>query len=137
LVIGSDVGIADGCQLNAGGEIEIGNGVLIGPCVLIWSQNHAYEDRDLPIREQGYKWSKVTIEDDVWIGAGAIILTGVRLSRGTVVAAGAVVTRSTDCYSIVAGVPARLLGMRRSRSRYSETRETSPGEQGAMGPQLS
>jgi acetyltransferase-like isoleucine patch superfamily enzyme len=137
LVIGNDVGISDGCQLNAGGQIEIGDGVLIGPCALIWSQNHGYEERDLPIREQGYKWNKVTIEDDVWIGAGAIILPGVCLSRGTVVAAGAVVTRSTECYSIVAGVPAKPLGVRRSRSRCSETSEKLPGEEGAMDPQLS
>jgi acetyltransferase-like isoleucine patch superfamily enzyme len=134
LVIGSDVGISDGCQLNAAGGIEIGNGVLIGPYVLIWSQNHGFEQKDLPIREQGYRCSKVTIEDDVWIGAGAIILPGVRLSRGTVVAAGAVVTRSTDCYSIVAGVPAKPQGMRRSGSQESEASEKSPGGEGGHGP---
>jgi maltose O-acetyltransferase len=137
LVIGNDVGISDGCQLNAGGRIEIGDGVLIGPHVLIWSQNHAYEEKDLPIREQGYKWSKVTIEDDVWIGAGAIILPGVRLSRGTVVAAGAVVTRSTDSYSIVAGVPAKPVGTRLSRRQCAEPSEKLPGEKGAVGPPLS
>ena len=116
---------------------QIGDGVLIGPCVLIWSQNHCYEERDLPIREQGYKRSQVTVEDDVWIGARAIILPGVRLSRGTVVAAGAVVTRLTDCYSIVAGVPAKPMGLRRSRSRHPESNEKRPGAEGALGPQVS
>jgi acetyltransferase-like isoleucine patch superfamily enzyme len=114
LLIGNDVGIADGCQLNAAGGIEIGDAVFIGPSVIIWSQNHAYERCDLRIMDQGYERSKVTIEDDVWIGAGAIILPGVRLSRGTVVAAGAVVTRTTDAYAIVGGVPARPLGSRSS-----------------------
>jgi len=113
--------------------IEFGNGVLVGPGVIIWSQNHGYEQRELPISAQGYKRSKVTIEDDVWIGAGAIILPGVRLSRGTVVAAGAVVTRTTDPYSIVAGIPARPLG---SRGACKETSQDSPGEERTIGSQL-
>ncbi len=112
LVIGARTGIAAHCQINAGGEIDIGSDVLIGPNVMIWSQNHVYESRGIPINCQGYRRAKVVIEDDVWIGAGAIILPGVCLARGTVVAAGAVVTKSTLPYTIVGGVPARPIGSR-------------------------
>jgi acetyltransferase-like isoleucine patch superfamily enzyme len=112
LVIGSDVGLSPCCQLNAGGGIEIGDDVLIGPGSVIWSQNHRFNHSGTKIREQGYEPAKVVIEDDVWIGAGAIILPGVCLAKGTVVAAGAVVTRSTEPYTLVAGIPARKLRRR-------------------------
>jgi maltose O-acetyltransferase len=112
LVIGNDCDITRGCQLNAGGGIEIGNDVLIGPGTMIWSQNHRYESARVLIRNQDYKRAKVTLGDDVWIGAGSIILPGVHLARGTVVAAGSVVNRSTEPYSVVAGVPAQVIRQR-------------------------
>lgn len=79
---------------------------------MIWSQNHEYGCLATPIREQGYFRAKVIIDDDVWIGAGAIILPGVRIARGTVVAAGAVVTSSTSPFDVIGGVPAKLLKTR-------------------------
>lgn len=86
---------------------------MIGPGVIIWSQNHKYESPSIPIRVQGYERRKVIIDRDVWIGAAAVILPGVHLAEGTVVAAGSVVTKSTEPYSVVAGVPARVIGNRR------------------------
>ena len=112
LVLGRSVVLAAGCQLNAGGGIEIGDDVLVGPGSLIWSQNHIYSDRDVKVSDQGYTRCRVTIGPDVWIGAGSIILPGVRLAAGTVVAAGSVVTRSTEGYTLVAGTPARMVGRR-------------------------
>jgi maltose O-acetyltransferase len=112
LTIGSNVGIASFSQLNAAGGIAIGSNVLLGPQVVVWSQNHLYEDASVPICEQGYQQLRVEIEDDVWVGAGAIILPGIRLGRGTVVAAGSVVIRSTEPYTVVAGVPARVVKRR-------------------------
>ncbi len=112
LTIGRGTGIACSCQLNAGGELHIGEDVLIGPGTMIWTQNHVYRSGDSPIRFQGTERAKVTIEDDVWIGAGAIIVPGVTVSQGTVVAAGAVVTKTTEPYSVVAGSPAREIGQR-------------------------
>ncbi len=113
VVIGKNVGISCHCQLNGGGGIFIGDNVLIGPGVLIWSQDHVFANIDIPISEQGYTYGQVTIEPDCWIAGGAIVLANVCLGRGTVVAAGAVVTKSTEPYSVVAGVPARSIGSRR------------------------
>jgi maltose O-acetyltransferase len=112
LKLGRNVGIAAYSQINAIAGIEIGDNVLVGPGALIWSQNHRFSSADVPITSQDYDRVKVTIEEDCWIAGGAIVLPGVRLARGTVVAAGSVVTRSTEPFSIVAGVPARAIGSR-------------------------
>jgi maltose O-acetyltransferase len=112
LVVGHNVGISPMCQINAGGGIKVGDNVLIGPGCMIWSQNHRFSAIEIPICEQEYEFDEVVMEDDVWMGAGAIVLPGVRLGKGTVVAAGAVVTRSTEPYTIVAGVPAKCVGRR-------------------------
>lgn len=93
------------------GEIDIGNDVLLGPKVIIWSRDHKFSKSQL-IRTQGHLNEKVYIGDDVWIGAGAIILKGVRISDGAVVAAGSVVTKNVEPYSVVAGNPARYIKTR-------------------------
>ncbi|MCD6461281.1 MAG: acyltransferase [Thermoplasmata archaeon] len=95
--------------INAAGGVEIGNNVLIGPRVIIHSANHRFADRETPIRYQGHEYRRVVIEDDVWIGGGAIILPGVRIGKGAVVGAGAVVTKDVPPFSVVAGVPARVI----------------------------
>jgi acetyltransferase-like isoleucine patch superfamily enzyme len=103
-----------GCNavLGAGGGIRIGSNVLIGQSVNIHAENHAFADSSRLIREQGVSYQGVVIEDDVWIGSKATILDGVTIGRGAVVGAGAVVTKSVPPYAIVAGVPARVVGIR-------------------------
>jgi carbonic anhydrase/acetyltransferase-like protein (isoleucine patch superfamily) len=110
--IGSHSFIGCNAVLGAGGGIRIGNNVLIGQGVHIHAENHIFHDTARPIREQGVHYQGVVIEDDVWIGSGAMILDGVTVGRGAVVAAGAVVTRSAPSMGIVAGVPARLIRRR-------------------------
>ena len=112
LTIGDNTGINRHCYINASGGIEIGKRVLVGPAVIIYSQNHNYVDKNTYICDQGYTKAKVTIEDDVWLGIRSVILAGVRVREGTVVAAGAVVTKDTEAYSVVAGVPAIKVGQR-------------------------
>jgi maltose O-acetyltransferase len=114
LRLGTNVQIGIACHLNAGGGIDIGDNTLIGPRVSIWSQNHIYASADLPICRQGYEYKPVNIEEDVWIGCGAIILPGVRLRRGCVIGAGAVVTHSTEPFTVYAGVPAQAIKKRES-----------------------
>lgn len=106
-----------GCKavMGAGGGITIGNYVLIGQCVNIHSENHIYHDPDRLIREQGVTYKGVIIEDDVWIGSKVTILDGVKIGRGAVIGAGAVVTRSIRPYSIAVGVPAKIIGERRRK----------------------
>jgi len=90
-----------------------GDNVICGPRVSFHAENHVYTDPNTPIRLQGVTRRGIVVEADCWIGAGSMILDGVRIGRGTVVAAGAVVTRDVPPYSVVAGVPARVIKSRR------------------------
>jgi len=113
LTMGINSSINRGCVLNCCGEIEIGDDVLVGPNVTIYSQNHNYLDKNQIISLQGYKKSKVIINNDVWVAASVVILPGVTLAQGSVIAAGAVVTKSTEEYAVYAGVPAKKIGERK------------------------
>ena len=93
-------------MLFGAGGIEIGARALISPAVIVVSHQHTFEKADLPIRSQPTRFSRVVIGDDVWIGSNATILPGVRIGRGAVVGAGAVVTRDVAARSLWTGVPA-------------------------------
>lgn len=110
--LGNDCFVGAYAILNGHGGIEIGDNVLIaGQCHII-AGNHRFEDPDRPINTQGIDSRGIVIEDDVWLGAGVKVLDGVRIGRGSVVSAGAVVTRNVAPLSIMAGVPARFLRQR-------------------------
>lgn len=100
-----------GAFVSGRGGLTLGDGVLIGPNAVIATTEHRFHG-GRPISEQGHDLRPVTIGDDVWIGANAVILAGVTIATGTVVAAGAVVDRDTEPYTIVGGVPARRLAAR-------------------------
>jgi len=110
--IGDYSGIGENSILGQTDEIQIGNNVLTGPQLMIFTQNHEFKDRTKLIREQGGTNNPVTIEDDVWIGTDSIILSGVTLGKGTIVAAGSIVTKSTLPYSVIGGNPAKLIKKR-------------------------
>ena len=95
--------------LRGQGGITIGDRVYFAPLVQLLAVNHVYADPTRPMVEQGITAEGITIEDDVWIGAGAIVTDGVRIGRGAVVAAGAVVTQDVAPHTVVGGTPARLL----------------------------
>jgi galactoside O-acetyltransferase len=112
LEIGNNSDVNTNVQLGASdGKLIIGNHVMIASNVVIRAANHGI-DRASPMKSQPPTYGEIIIEDDVWIGANAVITADVRIARGTVVAAGAVVTKSTEPYSIVGGVPARKIGER-------------------------
>lgn len=121
LVLGSKVTVAAYSHIACNGKI--GNGVLISTNVgIIGRYDHDYKAigklaaecpwiYDLEARARDHR-DEVLIEDDVWIGFGAIVLSGVTIGRGAIVAAGAVVIKDVEPYSIVAGNPAKMIGER-------------------------
>jgi acetyltransferase-like isoleucine patch superfamily enzyme len=112
LSVGEKFGVNSGTYINAIGGMTIGNYVLIGSNVTISSGRHPIEGTTPPVFSRPAEPLPIVIEDDVWIGAGAVIMPGVTLAQGTVVGANAVVTRSTEAYSVMAGVPARKIRSR-------------------------
>lgn len=107
--IGSNVSIHQMCYLDATGGITIGTDVAIAHATTIMSTSHIYSDSTITTRDATATFEPVSIHNDVWIGAGARILSGVTIGEHSVVAAGAVVTRDVEPNSLVAGVPARRL----------------------------
>lgn len=101
--------IGEKCRIDGGGDVVIGCHVMMGPEVYIIPQDH----KILPEGFDGFIHGDVEIGDYAWIGARAILLKGIKIGRHAVVAAGAVVTRDVPDYAIVAGVPAKIVKMRR------------------------
>ena len=91
------------------GPVSIGNHVNLAQGITVTALNHNFSDPDKRIDEQGVSTSPVTIGDDIWIGANAVILPGVSIGDHSVVAAGAVVTKDVPPHSLVAGVPAKII----------------------------
>lgn len=110
---GRNLHISAGAVLYGRGGIRLGDDVLIGHHAAIYSSQHRWDlGPTIRIIDQGHRRDPVWIGDDVWIGAHAVVVPGVRIASGTVVSAGAVVTRDTEPYAIVGGVPARVIGHR-------------------------
>ena len=112
ITIGDRTGISARAYFAGQGGITIGNDVIMGPNVQIFSENHAFADPNLTIKEQGVIKDPVVIGNNCWIGGGATILAGVHIGDGCVIAAGSVVTKSVAANSIVAGVPAKVIKSR-------------------------
>ena len=112
LKIGDNSGIGVNCLVP--GNIEIGKNVMMGPNCCIFSSNHAFERTDIPMNQQGNSEQKITvIEDDVWIGRQVIFTPGRIVKRGSIIAAGTVLTKDFPEYSIVGGNPSRLIRSRK------------------------
>ena len=91
------------------GPVDIGNHVNLAQGITVTALNHNFSDTNKRIDEQGVSTNPVTIEDDVWVGANAVILPGVTIGEHCVVAAGAIVTKDVPPHSLVAGVPAKVI----------------------------
>jgi acetyltransferase-like isoleucine patch superfamily enzyme len=112
--VGNKVAFNRGVHINASvcGEIRIGKMCLFGPNVMVRTADHRFSDPKKYIRDQGHKCENITIEDDVWIGANAVILSGVRIGRGAVIGAGSVVVVDIPSMAIAVGVPAKVIKYR-------------------------
>ncbi len=113
ITIGRNCFIGEFNVIRGQGGVTIGNDVYTGPMVKIVAVNHVYDDPQRPIREQGITAQGIVIEDDVWLGAGATVVDGVTIGRGSVIGAGAVVTTDIPPYSIAVGIPAKVVKDRR------------------------
>lgn len=103
---GSSIGVK--CELY--GPVEIGNDVMMGPEVVVYTSGHEHSRKDIPMIQQGSTYDKkVVIKDDCWIGRRVIIMPGVTIEKGCIIGAGAVVTRNTEPYGIYGGVPAKRI----------------------------
>ncbi|HBO45367.1 MAG TPA: acyltransferase [Planctomycetaceae bacterium] len=112
LVIGDDVDLALGVLIVTTGNVTIGPRTLIGYRTQILSQNHAIPDSRERIFDAGCRPEPIVIEQDAWIGANCLILAGVTIGEGAVVAGGSVVTKSVEPFSVVGGSPAKVIRRR-------------------------
>ena len=113
IVIGDRVFIGFGCEFNARKRIQLGADCLVASGCKFIDHDHGTSARDLPMNQQtGGVEEEIVLENDVWLGANVIVLKGVRIGRGAIIAAGAVVTKSVAPFEIWGGVPARQLGER-------------------------
>lgn len=109
--IGNNSGLGVNCLVH--GPLEIGENVMMGPNVVIFTHTHNYSRIDIPMCKQGSSVTKVSIGNDVWIGMRAIIMPGVNVGNGVIIGAGAVVTKDIPDYAVVGGVPAKIIRFRK------------------------
>lgn len=107
ITVGKNSLIGEYTVIRGQGGVHIGDRVYTSPFTQIIAVNHVFDDPARPFVEQGITAEGIVIEDDVWLGASAVITDGVRVGKGAVVAAGAVVTKDVPPYTVVGGVPAR------------------------------
>ncbi len=108
LKIGNNSGIGINCEMN--GNVTIGDDVMMGPEVVVYTTRHCFDRTDMTMIEQGMKEPlPVIIGNDVWLGRRVMIMPGVTIGDGCVVGAGAVVTKDIPPYSVAGGVPAKVI----------------------------
>lgn len=104
-----------GLNARLGGKIRLGNDVIMGPDVVLMAISHAYDRLDIPINQQGStQEQEIVIGDDVWIGTRVVIMPGVKIGSHSIIGSNAVVTKSFEAYSIIGGVPAKLIKSRKN-----------------------
>lgn len=104
------------------GDITIGKNCMIAAHSSMYANNHVFDNPDVLISEQGVICKGITIEDDCWLGTGVRVLDGVTIGKGSVIGAGAVVTKSIPPYSVAVGVPAKVISNRRKEAAVSGVR---------------
>jgi acetyltransferase-like isoleucine patch superfamily enzyme len=109
IVIGKNTVVGPKCVIYGHGGAKIGNNVIMAARVSILPVNHHYMCNHKPIKDQGIEAKGIVVEDDVWLGCGAIITDGVTIGKGSVIGAGSVVTRDIPAFSLAVGIPARVI----------------------------
>ncbi|MEY3221354.1 MAG: hypothetical protein RLZZ203_210 [Cyanobacteriota bacterium] len=109
IYIGENTYIAPGVCIAGQGDIHIGKNCLIAANSGIYANNHVFTDLSLPVKQQGTTREGIIIEDDCWLGHGVTVLDGVKIGKGSIIGAGAVVSKNIPPYSIAVGVPAKVI----------------------------
>lgn len=120
LCLGDNVSIHQMCYIDAEGGIEIGNDVSIAHRSTVLSSNHTYSDENIPIKYQDMKLERTTIDNNVWIGCGCVILAGVKIGTGAVIGANSTVRGSIPENSVAVGTPAKRIKSRLERIANAE-----------------
>lgn len=122
ILVGSNVYVGKGAYLSASEGLEFGDGVTVGPELMVMGGDHKIDDVGKYIYQMksGGENSPVVIEDDVWIGARVTLLKGVKVGEGAVIGAGSIVTKDIPPYTIFAGNPARKIGYRYQKEQLEE-----------------
>ena len=113
--LGENSYISSFCVIGVNEKIIIGKDVMIADSVSLRDTDHMFDSIDIPMRHQGIKTAPIIIEDNVWIGHGAVITKGVTIGTGSIIGANAVVTNNVPPHSVCAGVPAKVIKSRLNR----------------------
>jgi len=114
LMIGDNFTLNSNSQIGASfGKIVIGSDCAIAPNCVLRASNHTFDNPNIPFRKQGHTYGEIIIEDDVWIASNCVITANTKIGKSSVIGAGSVVTKDVEAYSIVGGVPAKLIRKRK------------------------
>ncbi|MCI9867455.1 acyltransferase [Rhizobium skierniewicense] len=131
-IVRGDIEFGANCSVNPyaciSGKVRCGDGVRIASLVSIVGFNHGFDDPDVPIYQQKHEMLGITIGDDVWIGANAVILDGVTVGNGAVIAAGSVVVKDIPDMAIAGGVPAKVIRKRGEKAASIKSRRSEVSE---------
>lgn len=124
--------ISEGCWVGA--KVELGKYVMLGPRVAFVGGDHRYDRVGVPMIFSGRpEYPRTVVEPDAWVGYGAVIMAGVRIGRGAIVAAGAVVTKDIPPYELWGGIPARKIGERFGTEQQRQAHDLMLGRRAEEG----
>ncbi len=112
IIIGDNCLIGRNCVIGSNDLVEIGPNTLIAENVSIRDTDHIFSKTDIPIKRQGFEAKAVTIGSDVWIGYGVVVTKGVTIGTGSVIGANSVVSKDVPPYTVVGGIPAKIIKSR-------------------------
>lgn len=114
LVIGDNFTMNSNSQLGASfGKIVIGDDCAIAPNCVLRASNHTFDNPDISFREQGHTYGEIILEDDVWVSSNCVITVNTKIRKSSVIGAGSVVVKDVESYSIMGGIPAKLIRKRK------------------------
>ncbi len=114
LTIGDNFTLNTNSQLGASfGKIVIGNSCAIAPNCVLRASNHNFDNLNIPFIKQGHKYGEIILEDDIWISANCVVTANTKIGKSSIIGAGSVVTKDVESYSVMGGVPAKLIRKRK------------------------